>query len=166
MTIKVHNAKSKPSPLLVFMLAWTGISNLFWIATMTIWREVIFVPAKLYRPSLSKDYWFWFVDERVPIVAYEPLLIWLSYAIKRISFVVFLIATIYVFIKVNKSTSPHLMKKCSIVLLLTVVLYILVFFALRMLGEPYYLWMTLVTTEIQMIGFFSLLQCLKINHVQ
>jgi hypothetical protein len=148
----VSNVKRKPNFIFkVYLL----IYQLYFFITFTTFRNVVTIPDPFLRPKLTKEYLENFFNTPKAF-SYEILLISITSAIEKLSFVIFcvwLVIHITKWSKMDRITRVIYAIGITIVILVcsSIVIYI------RTSSQPYYLFKSLLIGEVLSVTCFLLL---------
>lgn len=148
---------------LIFFTALATLFQLFFAACVTIWQDVILIPSSWLCPPVSKEYWFWYVDEYVSSVAYESQLIRIASILQILCGIVFFIG-IYLLLKHTHATAPSVWRFAVIATIADAVLCIISLLYYRTYGQPYYLYMYMTIPELLALLVLALTILLHCTH--
>lgn len=155
---------SRKKVSLCFFLC-SGVCQILFILSCTIWRKVIFVPSAWCRPPLSKDYWFWLVDERIPPIPYEDKLLSLYFQAKPV-LIVCLLAGILWLLFLGRKNSKRNKFYSVLVLSGSATLFLITLGYSRAFGQPYYLFIDVFPAEILSTDFLLLSHTIRYTSSQ
>ena len=128
----------------IFFLLMACVVQVFMLLSCTLWRGIILPPVPWKCPLLERDYWFWLLDEYVPPVPYEEQLTSLYYNLAPLLRVLLLAGLIWLFWRIYRKSRWGLL--CFFGLLaVTGAAYLLLIAWLRQYGQPFYLYMEVVS---------------------
>ena len=125
----------------------------FFVCICTVYRQVIMIPTVRWRPPLTKEYWFWFLDDRIPVVPYEGTLIDLCSFVRGLSLFLFFFGLVFLLVR-----NRHACKKRTVGLLVLIwtvaaAVCLVLFWYGKTYGQPYYLYQMLWDAESISLAF-------------
>ncbi len=138
-----------------FQIICAVLFQLFFAACLTIWYDVIIIPSTILCPPISKEYWFWYVDEYVSPVPYEGALIAASAIFGCLCLIVSLFG---IYKRLKKSFLENRKDAWKDLLLVGIALLLngLSILYTRKYGQPYRLYMSLVAPESLTLALLAL----------
>lgn len=134
----------------VFFSLSIGVCQVFFLLCCTLWRTMILVPSpsSLLVPPLTREYWFWFIDEYASTVPYEDALVSFYTSLFRpLLSVVILGGLLWLLVRFRKQVTASKGVYAGI-LAAGVVLRLLLLWFTRTYGQPYFLFMDFLPVEL------------------
>lgn len=136
-----------------FFPLYAGLFQVLFLLSCTVYRDVILVPGPPWCPPVTKDYWFWLLDERLPAVPYEDQLLSFCFVLVPLSATLLLMGIFMLLARGRKQ--PH-RAVAAMILAAGVLAGLLVFWYNHTYAQPYYLFHYLSLTEILALDLLAL----------
>lgn len=145
----------KKNPIVTFLTACAALFQVFFLACLTIWNDVVLIPNQIFCPPITKEYWSWYIDKYVPAVDYESQLVGVSAILNILCSVTFLLGICLV-LKQAFSIKGKVLHAELILGIAAVVAYAAIFLYNRMYGQPYRMFMYVALPEVLALTLLSL----------
>lgn len=139
-----------PKKAVLFFSLSIGVCQVFFLLCCTLWRTIILVPppSSLLVPPLTREYWFWFIDEYASAVPYEDALVSFYTSLLRPSLsVVILGGLLWLLVRFRKEAAASKGVYAGILAAGAVLRLLLLWFT-RTYGQPYFLFMDFLPVEL------------------
>lgn len=132
--------------------------NVFFIIMLIEYNDIIVIPNKFFK-SITKEYWFWYVDDRIPVIN-ESIIFGITCILKPLLSSIFLLEFFYIIFD-KKYINVIGKKNVMMCLIIGFTIYCLSFLFIKYRAEHYRLFMTLISTEILSIILLNLVLKIK-----
>ncbi|WP_027623188.1 hypothetical protein [Clostridium lundense] len=148
----------KKDRVLMISLISAILFSAFFIIMLICYSDIIIIPNTFFK-SITKEYWFWYLDDRLPIPN-ESFIMGITEILKQLFSAIFLLEFIYI-ISDKKYINEIEKKNVVISLIIGFVIYSFSFLFIKYKAEHYRLFMTLISTEILSIILLNLILKIK-----
>lgn len=148
----------KKDKALIISLISIILFNVFFIIMLIEYNDIIIIPNKFFK-SITKEYWFWYVDDRIPVIN-ESIIFGITCILKPIFSSIFLLEFFYIIFD-KKYINEIGKKNVLLSLIIGFAIYCLSFLSIKYRAEHYRLFMTLISTEILSIILLNLVLKIK-----
>lgn len=137
----------KKNQIITFVTGCAALFQLYFVACLTIWKNVVVIPNQIFCPPITKEYWFWYIDEYVSPVNYKTQLIGVHGVLQILCGFLFFLG-IYLLLNQACSIKGKLFRTELSLVIAAAVVYAAIFLYNRMYGQPYRLFMDAGFTEV------------------